>query len=120
CERWNLEVPETATWFMSAEDLTCQAGLAVQQDLALAALLGLDHAERNGHHYGRGFGEAPAAEQRAFADAHPDLYSPYEWRDGGAAQLRIRAGAIELDSLFAAGFAHRADPDWRATLPLTL
>jgi hypothetical protein len=24
---------------MSAEDLTCQAGLAVQQDLALAALL---------------------------------------------------------------------------------
>ncbi|HWH83821.1 MAG TPA: hypothetical protein VNU71_16435 [Burkholderiaceae bacterium] len=118
CERWNLEVPETATWFMSAEDLTCQAGLAVQQDLALAALLGLDHAERNGHHYGRGFGDAPAAEQGAFAAAHPDLY---ESRDGGAAQLCIRAGAIELDSLFAApGFAHRADPDWRATLPLTL
>ncbi|KAF5888502.1 mandelate racemase, partial [Rhizobium sp. PEPV16] len=37
--------------FLSGEDLTCQAGLAVQQDLALVSLLGLSHVERNGHHY---------------------------------------------------------------------
>ncbi len=36
--------------FLSGEDLTCQAGLAVQQDLALVSLLGLSHVERNGHH----------------------------------------------------------------------
>ncbi|MBB4575929.1 hypothetical protein GGI59_004235 [Rhizobium lentis] len=37
--------------FLSGEDLTCQAGLAVQQDLALVSLFGLSHVERNGHHY---------------------------------------------------------------------
>jgi len=37
--------------FISGEDLTCQAGLGVQQDLALGALIGVTHAERNGHHY---------------------------------------------------------------------
>ena len=38
-------------FFMSAEDLTTQAGLSVQQDLALATLIGCEHVERNGHHY---------------------------------------------------------------------
>src|SRR4051812_27117202 len=38
-------------YFVTGEDLTCQAGLAVQQDLALGALIGVSHAERNGHHY---------------------------------------------------------------------
>jgi hypothetical protein len=113
CERWNLE-SGTSKYFMSAEDLTCQAGLAVQQDLALVALLGITHSERNGHHYGRGFGSAPAEEQRAFATAHPDLY-----RSGdGTAQLRIERGVLAIDSLFAAGYAHSAVPDWRATQPL--
>lgn len=36
---------------MSAEDLTTQSGLALQQDLVLAALIGAGHIERNGHHY---------------------------------------------------------------------
>ena len=39
---------------MSAEDLTTQAGLSVQQDLALVNLLGIRHVERNGHHYVNG------------------------------------------------------------------
>ena len=99
--------------FMSAEDLTCQAGLSVQQDLALAALLGLTHAERNGHHYAGGFGNAPPAEQRAFAAAHRDLYrsDPPALRMGPQAELQI-------DSLFAPGFAHGADPDFDAVQPL--
>ncbi len=98
--------------FMSAEDLTCQAGLSVQQDLALAAFLGLRHCERNGHHYGRGFNTAPAAEARAFASAHPDLYA------GDPPQLQIRGGRIAIGSLAAAGFAHGADPDPHALQPL--
>jgi len=115
CERWNEAARrdgEAPRAFMSAEDLTCQAGLAVQQDLALAALLGLAHSERNGHHYAGGFGGAPMAEQRAFAAAHADLY------DGDPALLRIEQGKLRLDSLFAAGFAHRADPDWSSMQPL--
>ena len=49
-------------FFITGEDLTCQAGLGVQQDLALGALIGVTHAERNGHHYVDGFGDAPVAE----------------------------------------------------------
>jgi len=45
-------------YFMSGEDLTIQAGLALQQDLALVSLLGLTHVERNGHHYVNGMGSA--------------------------------------------------------------
>ncbi len=61
-------------FFISGEDLTCQAGLGVQQDLALGALIGVTHAERNGHHYVDGFGDTPAAEAQAFlADASRSL-----------------------------------------------
>jgi hypothetical protein len=103
---------QPARCFMSAEDLTCQAGLSVQQDLALAALLGLSHCERNGHHYGQGFNTAPAGEAQAFARAHADLY------EGDPPALHIQAGRLHIDSLFAPGFAHGADPDWATMLPL--
>src|SRR5262245_3022118 len=71
-EKWSAE---GMRHFIAGEDLTCQPGLALQQDLALNALLGLTHAERNGHHYVDGFGGAPAAEADAFLGAHPDLYT---------------------------------------------
>jgi hypothetical protein len=110
CDRWNAEAGKPR-YFMSAEDLTCQAGLAVQQDLALVALLGITHSERNGHHYGRGFGDAPAGEQLAFRRTHTGLYDD-------EAQLRIADGSINIDSLFAPGYAHSAAIDWAATQPL--
>ncbi|HEY2925587.1 enolase C-terminal domain-like protein [Piscinibacter sp.] len=119
CERWNAAAArdgQAPGFFMSAEDLTCQAGLAVQQDLALASLLGLTHSERNGHHYGDGFGSAPAAEQRGFGLAHPDLYES----STGRPRLRIAQGRVAIDSLFHAGFAHGADPDWSAVRPLSV
>ncbi len=115
CDRWNLEDGgNVARYFMSAEDLTCQAGLAVQQDLALVSLLGITHSERNGHHYGLGFGDAPVAEQQAFAEAHADLYELHD----GAARLRIDGGELAIDSLFTPGFAHRADPAFDSMAPL--
>jgi hypothetical protein len=113
CQRWNAHAGQDK-YFMSAEDLTCQAGLAVQQDLALVALLGITHSERNGHHFGNGFGLAPAGEQHAFASAHPDLYELH----GDVARLRIHQGSIALDTLFSPGYAHSAEPDWLATEPL--
>jgi L-alanine-DL-glutamate epimerase-like enolase superfamily enzyme len=100
--------------FVTAEDLTCQAGLGAQQDLALGALIGVTHAERNGHHYVDGFGEAPAAEAEAFLKAHPDLYR----RDGDAIRLSIHDGDLLTDSLTSAGFASGAHPDWEALAPL--
>ncbi|MDA9425521.1 MULTISPECIES: hypothetical protein [Bradyrhizobium] len=103
-----------ARFFVTGEDLTCQAGLAVQQDLALGAFLGITHAERNGHHYVDGFGAAPAAEAQAFAAAHPDLYTD----TGQGIRLSIHDGDLLTGSLNTAGFASSVHPDWSALRPL--
>jgi hypothetical protein len=94
-------------FFISAEDLTCQAGLAVQQDTALVAFHGLIHAERNGHHYVNGFAGTPPEEAQAFLTAHPDLYETSE----GTVRLAIRDGAMSTRTLAAIGFACALRPD---------
>jgi hypothetical protein len=101
-------------FFVSGEDLTCQAGLCVQQDLALGALIGVSHAERNGHHYVDGFGDTPAAEAQAFLSAHPDLYI----NDGSKIRLAIHDGDLLTGSLTAPGFATAVHPGWSAMSPL--
>ena len=101
-------------YFISGEDLTCQAGLAVQQDLALGALIGVTHAERNGHHYVDGFAGTPDHEAQAFLAAHRDLYV----RDGNTVRLSIHDGDLLTGSLTSAGFASGVHPDWSALLPL--
>ena len=107
CAMWNRDAGRPA-FFMTAEDLTTQAGLALQQDLALVSLLGLGHVERNGHHYVRGLAALPATEQAAWLVAHPDLYM----RDGDLVRLRITAGQLAIGSLTVPGFAAGAEPDW--------
>ncbi|WP_024520023.1 hypothetical protein [Bradyrhizobium sp. Tv2a-2] len=102
-------------FFVSGEDLTCQAGLAVQQDLALGALIGITHAERNGHHYVGGFAETPREEAEAFLTAHPDLYQ----NEGGKIRLAIHDGDLLTESLTAKGFATSVHPDWQALTPLS-
>jgi len=101
-------------FFITGEDLTCQAGLAVQQDLALGALIGVTHAERNGHHYVDGFGDTPAGEAQAFLAAHPDLYVS----DGNNIRLSIHDGDLVTGSLATPGFATSVHPDWTALSPL--
>ncbi len=95
-------------FFITGEDLTCQAGLSVQQDLALGALIGITHTERNGHHYVDGFGDTPADEANAFLDAHPDLYT----RAGHQVRLAIHDGDLLTGSLTAPGFAAGVHPLW--------
>lgn len=115
CLAWNTEAGK-ARYFVTGEDLTCQAGLALQQDLALVAVLGLGHVERNGHHYVDGFGTAPAAEQKAFHSAHPDLYA----LQNGRARLAIQGGQMILDSILdTPGFASAAVPDWANLTAMT-
>jgi L-alanine-DL-glutamate epimerase-like enolase superfamily enzyme len=109
--KWSAE---GARHFIAGEDLTCQPGLSVQQDLALNALLGLSHAERNGHHYVDGFGGAPAAEADAFLGAHPDLYA----NEGGKIRLAIHDGDLLTGSLTAPGFACAVHPNWSTMAPL--
>ena len=86
----------------------------MQQDLALGALIGISHAERNGHHYVDGFGDAPSAEAEAFLSGHPDLYA----RDGNSIRLAIHQGDLLTGSLTAPGFASAAHPVWSALSPL--
>jgi L-alanine-DL-glutamate epimerase-like enolase superfamily enzyme len=107
CALWNRKLGGDR-YFMSAEDLTTQPGVSVQQDLALVSLLGLTHVERNGHHYVNGMAAVPAAEQQRFLDAHPDLYT----RSHGAVRLRIEGGRLAIGSLACPGFAVGAEPDW--------
>jgi hypothetical protein len=109
CRLWNME-ESTSRYFMSGEDLSIQAGLALQQDLALVSLLGLTHVERNGHHYVNGMAGLPAEEQRRFLEAHPDLYE----RSHGAVRPRITQGQMEIGSLACPGYASRALPDWNS------
>jgi hypothetical protein len=106
--QWNAEA-KAERFFMSAEDLTTQAGVAVQQDLALASLIGLTHIERNGHHYVDGMAGASQDEQDRFLTAHPDLYR----RAGNRARLNIHNGKIQIGSLTGtAGLAVGAMPDF--------
>jgi hypothetical protein len=109
--KWSAE---GAKHFIAGEDLTCQPGLAVQQDLALGALIGITHAERNGHHYVDGFAETPAAEAQGFLTAHPDLYS----KSGGKVRLAIHDGDLLTGSLTSPGFASAVHPDWSTIAPL--
>ncbi len=105
CARLNAE-EGGARHFMSAEDLTTQAGLSVQQDLALASLIGCTHVERNGHHYVRGMSGAPGDEQSRFLAAHPDLYH----RPDDTAFLRISDGRLSLASLDTPGLGSAVLP----------
>jgi hypothetical protein len=107
CRLWNME-EGSSRYFMSGEDLTIQAGLAVQQDLALVSLLGLKHVERNGHHYVNGMAGLPETEQDAFLAGHGDLYE----KSHGAVRLKITNGMLDLRSLDCPGFASRAMPEW--------
>ena len=104
CAAWGPE------YFMSGEDLTIQAGLALQQDVALVSLLGLTHLERNGHHYVNGMAGLPQAEQEGFLAAHPDLYE----RSHGAVRVRIAGGQLAIGSLACPGYASAAMPDWNS------
>ena len=109
CRTWNAA--GDGSFFLSGEDLTTQAGLAVQQDLALVALLGLADVERNGHHFIDGFTGRPEAESRAFLAAHPDLYHEQD----GKVRLAIRGGRLALDSLDCKGFGSTVVPDLSTT-----
>jgi hypothetical protein len=111
CRAWNAEGGQ---YFMSAEDLTTLAGVCVQQDLALVALLGLPHVERNGHHFVDGFAGRPKAEAVRFMEAHPDLYADTP----RGPRLAIREGALATGSLDVPGLGAAIEPDCGAMEPM--
>ncbi len=86
---------------LTGEDLCTLGPLALLQDMAMMALLGIEHVERNGHHYYRGLSMLPSEWQESVLAAHSDLYSRHEL---GFATLRMNEGKVRLASVNGAPF----------------
>ncbi|MEP6915527.1 MAG: hypothetical protein ABJC89_07765, partial [Acidobacteriota bacterium] len=86
---------------LTGEDLCTLGPIALFQDLAMMALFGIEHVERNGHHYYRGIGMLPGDWQQAALSEHGDLYTQHA---EGFASLRIEAGRLRLGSINRAPF----------------
>jgi hypothetical protein len=87
--------------FLTGEDLSTVGPVGLQQDLAVVATLGLDHAERNGHHYFRGLDGFPGTVGEQVLDAHPDLYRRHP---DGFATLAVEDGRVSTESVLSAPF----------------
>jgi hypothetical protein len=86
---------------LSGEDLANIGPVALLQDLAVCASLGIASVERNGHHYFAGLSMFPSEVQQQVLAAHADLYAPS--RDGWPT-LTIRDGLLDVRSVVAAPF----------------
>lgn len=86
---------------LSGEDLTNVGPVALLQDLAAQAVLGVTSVERNGHHYFAGLAQFPAAIQQHVLAHHGDLYTRSA---EGWPRLEVRAGQIALGSVLRAPF----------------
>ncbi len=104
-----------AVLHLSAEDLSNVGPIALPQDLAVLATLGIPHAERNGHHYFAGLSQFPPAIQHAALAAHGDLYESHA---DGFPMPKIRAGRMTIGSVIAAPFGVAFEPDLSAFTPL--
>ncbi len=100
--------------FLSGEDLMNLPVVPLQQDLAHIAALGIDHVERNGHHYVRGLQHLSAEERMGCLSAHGALYTEQD----GLAALNVRGGQIEVGSLQVPGLGVGVDVDVRAMVAL--
>jgi L-alanine-DL-glutamate epimerase-like enolase superfamily enzyme len=86
---------------MSGEDLCNVGPVALLQDLAVCAALGIKSVERNGHHYNAGLSQFPRGVQEDILRAHFDLYHP---SPAGWPTLTIQNGRVALGSLNEAAF----------------
>lgn len=103
------------TGVISGEDLANVGPVAMLQDAAVVAAMGLTHAERNGHHYFAGLSMFNPAVQRAMLTHHADLY--HDRQPVGAA-VYIRSGMMDLASVNAAPFGLGAPMDATIYTPL--
>lgn len=100
---------------MSGEDLVNVGPVALLQDLAVAATLGVEHVERNGHHYFRGLGQFPEALQEQVMAQHGDLY---ERGRIDVPTVAIREGRVSVGSLIDAPFGCNFVPELGGLVPL--
>jgi hypothetical protein len=96
---------------LSGEDLSNVGPVALMQDLAAAASLGVTSIERNGHHYFAGLSQFPASIQSHVLAHHGDLYTRTA---AGWPRLDVRDGRLRIDSVLSAPFGHAGELDLTA------
>ncbi|NKB71115.1 MAG: mandelate racemase [Candidatus Latescibacteria bacterium] len=99
-------------YFLSGEDLMNLPVVPLHQDLTHVAALGIDHVERNGHHYVRGH---LASGERAECGQHfAGLYQPL----GDSLILNTAGGRLDLTSLQGPGLGGSGPVNGEAMIPL--
>ncbi len=106
---WLANARDGGGRMVSGEDLANVGPVALNQDLAVQALLGVAHVERNGHHYFKGLAMWPEELQEAVVRMHGDLY---EKHPGGFAAVAIREGRVRVDTVNRAPFGCGLGVGW--------
>jgi len=105
------------TAMMSGEDLSNVAPVAVLQDLAAQACLGITSVERNGHHYFAGLTQFPESLQNAMLTNHADLFTK---EVTGWPRIDVRNGHLALATTLAAPFGYAGELDMSALETVSL
>ncbi len=98
-----------AAYLISGEDLSNVGPVALLQDCVVMSVLGVDHVERNSHHYFSGLSMFPQDLQEAMLAQHGDFYHRHP--DEGYPTLNIQQGKVAVGSLLAAPFGLALDFD---------
>lgn len=114
CMTRHFEINDGRVAFQTGEDLSNMPLVPLHQDFAALGVLGIDHCERNGHHYSFGLEHLSDAERQLTKRLHSDLYIE---RHGGLF-LNIRNGQVRCDSLQKPGFGVTFEPDFNNLIPL--
>ena len=101
---------------LSGEDLSNVGPVALLQDLAAQAALGVTSVERNGHHYFAGLSQFPATLQAHVLAHHGDLFirgaaNPSTGLRVNWPRVDVRGGKIVLGSVLRAPFGYAGEPD---------
>lgn len=104
------------TYILSGEDLSNVGPVALLQDLAVCANLGVESLERNSAHYFKGLSMHSPALQQKMLEHHRDLYKEHE--TAHFATLNIHDGRLDTGSVVDAPFGLAFDLDITPFTPL--
>ncbi|MBE7464081.1 MAG: hypothetical protein HS116_11425 [Planctomycetes bacterium] len=85
-----------ARGIVSGEDMMNVPVLPLHTDLVVMAALGVEHVERNGHHFCRGLDHLAPGEREALLKGHPRLYRKF---DDSLTALDTERGTLDVTSL---------------------
>lgn len=115
-KKWQAEdsEEENIPSILSSEDLTNTGVIPLQQDCTTIAALGIEHSERNGHHYFRGLSHLSEKERASALKVHADLYGKLD----GFPTVRIDGGVMRLGSLQCVGYGYASEIDFESRMTL--